>query len=530
MRFHLAILAAGLIPALSAAAPDERFRVYGPSQYLGYTYPHRVGGAGYEPGADFLTVGKLDGNSVGPFASMDEEEIMLRFALLRKVNPNRSTGIVDWLLDWGETYSQEVYEATMRQWIIGDSKTPLYMKDVLKAQISAESPGLRGMLEGRIAELEAKGRPLEVAVEVANEPNAFPYIPADLYAWYYARWWGLVKGQMASINSSRQAAGKAAAALKMMPAGLWTWEGMPAAMLQAIDKGFFAKVNGIQLDARVETSTPAYYNNFLASFGSLALCDSKNVPGNSSGTVRIWHVCPNEDLEPVIVTSWQYARLDGRLLSSKPTAAGTYVYYPKTWTPRPVQEMISVGNVHFYPYLGVHSSMNLATQLNSFAQLVSTMAASSASGKVWITEIGNFNPWTESQVVSDLMNPLFAELTSVRFSKVERWYWFKNGGSDSKFSMLDDLPARAGFEVKLFLYKVVNIVLDFIPGYDIPSIPTTAATQIYDMLSAMRSRNPPQGLTRLDNPRMPGPMGLAYARWARANVTGPLIATSLLLD
>src|SRR5688500_9086064 len=59
----------------SASAYDQRYSVYGEENLYGRKLGHRVGQPGYVPGADIITVGKLDGNDLGPFASVSSNEV-----------------------------------------------------------------------------------------------------------------------------------------------------------------------------------------------------------------------------------------------------------------------------------------------------------------------------------------------------------------------------------------------------------------------------------------------------------------------
>jgi hypothetical protein len=62
----------------------------------------------------------------------------------------------------------------------------------------------------------------ELVVEVANEPNMFPYIPPKLYAKYYTMWWDFVKG----INPG----------IKVMNGGYWISPGLPKGIVRTLPK------------------------------------------------------------------------------------------------------------------------------------------------------------------------------------------------------------------------------------------------------------------------------------------------------
>lgn len=147
-----------------------RLGAYG--NLITHDIPYRVD-IGMGDSSDFITVGKIDRSRFGIFPYQQYEEASEIFWKWRKVKKEKN------------------------------------IKKLLAAQIAIESEQLP-----RIRQLWDKGHRNEIPViEVANEPNAFPYISPEIYAWYYDEWYKKISTHFDTF--------------KMMIGGLWIFYGLP---------------------------------------------------------------------------------------------------------------------------------------------------------------------------------------------------------------------------------------------------------------------------------------------------------------
>ncbi len=108
--------------------------------------------------------------------------------------------------------------------------------------------------------------PENPVIEIANEPNAFPYLPPHLYAWYYSMWYNYLKDIEAHQTEIAQNTGLTASSfykasdpvkVDVMPGGLFIWYGYPQAVLD------LAKIFGVR-----ENDDLKWYREFIGALGS----------------------------------------------------------------------------------------------------------------------------------------------------------------------------------------------------------------------------------------------------------------------
>lgn len=272
--------------------------------------------------------------------------------------------------------SYELIARTLRGSSIPNA--PLYRDQVLQNQFDQESPLVRNDLLNA-----ANGAgPKELYIEVANEPNLYPYISPAQYAGYYLKWVAYIKGVQKEIAAKGQIL-----TIHFMPGGIGDISGLPLP-LQALAKagtsvsaGLFTELGNIDF---VKINTPkytdqiAYYKAFIAEI-------------------------------------------------------------TKTTDPKSV---IDVANLHFYP----HSIDNASPQTFAFNQdrwtaiqasyesLLNYAVANSSSGKAIVSEVGSILPYSNGELLSNVAKPMVGWMSS--HPSILWWNWYLLKGSDPKLSLL----------------------------------------------------------------------------------------------
>lgn len=408
--------ATALILALAGMADagwDNRFRVYhkgylnpsvlkdpqaGGHPKFGARIPFRSGGSGYVANSDIISVGKVDVDQ-SPIGS-EAGEGLRKFHFLKSWESEvptqfESNGYFLWSAAGGSPIMmyQEVVER------IPKYMTPFLMptlfigmQDIVRLVPTSQHYPYRTVIKalgvsdqylskeavlnrvfdqecGRIAEGPNAGKCQGImnyvaawknsrgsaapVFEIANEPNVFPYISPDQYAWYYLKWHAEIK--------------KVAPDALVMPGGLWIFEGLPNDVLNKLHYVEIKMVN-----------TRNYLETFLSSLES------------RSG--------------------------------------------------KPSRDLVDIGNLHFYPYVGTQRSYETIEQhFQNLASLAGFLGGKVSTGKVWLTEMGNISP------LSPLVTSAFMEITMTKLvalsdqqKVIERWYWFEGAGEDSKLDFLGD--------------------------------------------------------------------------------------------
>lgn len=422
---------------LSAAGgePDPRMRTYGrvtlEGRTLGFRRAHSVpcAGKGHHCRDDYIKVGELDARRVGLYRDLTNEEIQKRWMVLRTHRPDR-----DWWnpVDWVGCLDDRVYRAFVR-WT-GSGDDGLYTKDVLEAQISAEIGDLPHLIREFVDanRTDASGRFIDepIVFEVGNEPNVYPYVPPDLYAWYYLRWRNEILRAVAVVNDNRPR--EAPVSAHFMPAGLWIFEGLPPVVLKALRARL--RIGSLVLWPGIITDTARYYREFVDALGGApALC-------------------------------------------------------------------IDVGNLHFYPYIhryAAYGEGNLDQHLKMLARLAAYVAERSSTGRVWLTEMGNINPYDDRRTADDVLTPIVTALQGNAVPEIDRWYWFMASGDDSKFDTLDPLRDGIGATYRQIMPRVWCFnAAPLVPNVHLSAGLTNEELGHLDaLLRDYRAQTPVQGLT-----------------------------------
>jgi hypothetical protein len=288
--------------------------------------------------------------------------------------------------------------------------------------------------------------------EVANEPNLYPYASPALYAWYYYRWHRLVTARAQAMGIADR--------VRLMPAGLWITKGPPSSVLQILQ----AVLEGAAADAEL------YYRQFLVALGRL-----------HAATPDLSNCLAMPPFRPI----------------------------PEADAMNIAARFIDIGNLHVYPWVQDTTSLpapNLAGRfarhfqaLDSFARFA---AAYSRAKKVWLTEAGNINPFSMTEMVGSFMTPFLAGLESLArdaSAPIAHWYWFKAVGEDAKFGLLGKLGAYVDAAAK-------------VPGPVANALGLGKVRELAVSLSALRRQVPLQGLT--DNNGQMREFGAVYLRRA----------------
>lgn len=150
------------------------YRTYGKSSFL--DVPHRLDKGDYK--SSFITVGKIDNSDLGKYKESN------------KISFNKM------ILDFH-------FRTEKSKW------------DILLDIFNQEKSILKTKLDEWVA-----NRLVPPIVEIANEPNLFPYLSPSLYSSYYKLWFDEIK----SINPDT----------KIMNGGLWINEGLPKFIIKGL--------------------------------------------------------------------------------------------------------------------------------------------------------------------------------------------------------------------------------------------------------------------------------------------------------
>jgi hypothetical protein len=479
---------------LLSTVEDQRFRVYGALNVKGVDFPNRTGGGSAESCArgdcntDFITVGQLNDRQWGPYAGSDTDTVFKRWFFLRGERPRRwdcSTGLDFSVTNWISTsrcidqMGSDKYEELVGNFF-GVKKSLAYKWDVLNAQLTAEIPYLPTIIRNWF---RAHGTSKPLVFEVGNEPNVFPAMTPQMYAAYYTRWVEEIRKAKAQVAPEFGGS----LDVKTMPAGLWISEGEPSYLRNVLDQGVAVAIG------RITISVPT----------GVGMCGSWfRYP---CVKFRDYDLTPGVDIKGRLYMDTR-AYLD-QFLAAVP--AGTIDY----------------GNLHFYPYVGPDSSYGentMAPHLGNLRALASTYAARANSGQVWLTEIGNFNPFNEDDTIKKMMTPALTALKANEIPEITRFYWFKNQGEDKKLSMLPSGANSLWFVAALVAgdayIKYLDAMLGPLVTIKRPVTDSVTVAKIAGLLGKFSAQSPLQGLKDKDG-RLRA-MGNVYYNFALAPAAG----------
>lgn len=423
MRTILLLISAVVLSAFS----DPRYRTFSKLDDNGNPIPETRGGCptnpdrnkinfrpahGYERGSDYINVGSIDGNPYSPLSQFSSVgDVALRFSFLVEYEKDISTGP-----NWLDLYT--IYVGHLDPPI----PTGLRSKQQVLAKImenecgTVDANGVCGNYVQMANDfISDHGSQSEIVFEIGNEPNVFPYLSAELYAWYYKS----VRARLMKLKALPQFSQNS---IKTMPAGLWIMEGMPEFIQnrvlyspishEAVSKaltGFFSNDDrGIRFPNQ---TTAAYYTEFLSSLTALAKID-----------------------DPAL------------------TAA----------------DLIDKGNLHFYPYTYAYSAFkSLQEHLDNLKALTEFVAESSKDHEVWLTEFGNINPLNDP-VTKLHVNDLTAGLEQISavtnhgagWPGLTRWYYFISVGDDTKFESLPNLAPELALIKETLSQRCIEPISD----------------------------------------------------------------------
>lgn len=161
---------------------------------------------------------------------------------------------------------------------------------------------------------------------------------------------------------------------------------------------------------------------------------------------------------------------------------------------------IDVGNLHFYPYIHRYAAFGegeLDRHLEALAGLAAYVAERCSTGRVWMTEMGNINPFDDRRTADEVMTPIVSALLGNAVPQIDRWYWFMARGDDSKFDSLDLVAdgIRATYRRTMWRVRLFNAI-PLVPNVRLSA---TLSNDELDSLDALladyRAQTPVQGLT-----------------------------------
>lgn len=281
----------------------------------------------------------------------------------------------------------KVYEAAMEQLRpksdVNYKRIPLYRDRLLDDQYSAEA----GLIEADFR-AAAKAGKKELFVEVANEPNLFPYIPPRLYARYYLQW----ENQVRYIVQKMRGEG-IDFSVRMMPGGIGDVSGLPLG-LQKMAKAssrFNVSVLGltfVDLRAPAYEDQYGYYSQFLDEI-------SKTKAPASAIDVANLHFYPH-----------------ALKCDESPSFTASYCS----------QERLS------------YSQPRMNVILSEYQRVLDLAVANSSTKTAVVSEFGSILPYSNRENLEGVAKPIVKWMASN--PSILWWNWFKAGGYDSKLDML----------------------------------------------------------------------------------------------
>lgn len=485
---------------LSFAAPiharDPRFRSYGAVEIAGYNFPFREGGGSFDAcavadppscGADFYTVGQLNDRTIGPYAGLDDGVIFKRFAFLRATRPEHwdcHIGLGLSVTNWFRTQrcidqlGSDTYREVVQR-LLGVKSGEEFKRDVLRKMFDTEKSMLVPFIKHY---LDAHGDSATVVLEIGNEPNVHPVIDPATYGWYFKLYSDAARAAAIQVGKERGTK----VDLKLMSAGLWIFDGMPSYFIEALSQGIEVSFGRINFP---KFTIPTGFK--FCGWGPFKYpCGLRTLDIDRTAGV---------DIKFKVYT-------DARgYFNAFATAAGP--------------QSVDIAGLHFYPYIARNSAFgegNMQPHIDALNSLASHAASLVNSHEVWLTEIGNFNPFTIDNTITKVASPLLSALKNQSATPITRWYWFENAGNDKKIAMI---PKLDGTTVALAILGIqsLDIALGPLATIEKPKLDKVKTDSIVRLVTDYTTHSPQQGLynsSEFKNIDHLSPLGTIYHNFA----------------
>lgn len=358
-----------------------------------------------------------------------------------------------------------------------------YKRDVLQQIFDSEKGSIPTLIQKAFSANPSK----PVVFEVGNEPNLHPAMAPEMYGWYAKMYADAIRDAASVINQNR-AQNAPEIEVKIMSGGLWVMDGMPDYLVEALNRG-----------VRI-------------SFGSLSIPIPIGIKmcriGRSWWKVRFPCGIDYKDIEMT----------EGMDIKSS-FYTEVLPYWKKVIGAAGVGTF-DVANLHFYPYISDGSQLDMPRHLETLRSLASEMSLGARTGEVWLTEIGNINPYSDSEAAKMVMSPMLTGLRAGNVKPISRWYWFKNDGSDKKFDIIPSLSVLGGGAWSVIFgmldFAVTTLTAGLIDVKE-PDMAVDQRARLLDFVGRLRDHKPAQGLyDKVDGNQTLTELGKTYYNFATA--------------
>lgn len=355
-----------------------------------------------------------------------------------------------------------------------------YKRDILQAVHDSEKDLIRKLIENYLS----TGVSDTIVFEIGNEPNIYPAMSPETYGWYLKMYADTVKKVATEVRVQQ----KKVFNVRIMTAGLWIFDGMPISLVDALDQGIHL------------------------SFGILSI--PVPVGFDYCGVWPFRYPCG---------IRWHGIELNEGMDIKSKFYTDVRSYWDKLLTTAG-KGTIDIANLHFYPYVAAGARMTMQQHLEMLKTLSAHVAAGVTTHDVWLTEIGNFNPYNDVDTRDKVMIPMLTGLKANAVPQASRWYWFKGTGDDKKF---ESLPTGgvSGLEAGglAMLFEVIQWVtapgspLRAIVAVKKPDLDPQRMADLLKLFGRFGQTNPTQGLYESANTMAAGKprqIGITYHKFA----------------
>lgn len=342
-----------------------------------------------------------------------------------------------------------------------------YKRDVLQQIFDSEKNDIPKLIQHAFNANASRA----IVFEVGNEPNMHPVMSPELYGWYLKMYADTIRQAALTINKVRPR-DTPELEVRIMSAGLWIFDGLPSYIIKGLDQGFHVSFGAIGVQIPV----------------SIKIC--------SIG--RSW---------------WRFKFPCGIGYKAVQLTEGTDIKskfytdilpYWQNFVAVAGEDTIDIGNLHFYPYLDVDSQYDMQQLLETLRSLSAEVSRSTRSHEVWLTEIGNINPYSAEEAAQKVMSPMLAGLKDRSFRNVTRWYWFENAGNDKKFRLIpgwiSDSELKGGVWAAVFgmlEYALVGLTAGLVIIKE-PDLSVVEVAKALAFLGRLKEHSPAQGLFAME--------------------------------